>query len=523
MHDHPAQPNQLFLSQDTDSELRLLLQALNSSQSGIIITDNTQPDNPIIFCNEAFETMTGYQRAQIIGHNCRFLQGDDRDQAERDILKNSIKAGEDCKVEIRNYRQDGALFYNELYVSPVKDAAGNVSYFIGVQNDITRRRRAEETLTAERDRMKLEIIERTRHLRENEEYLASIIETVRESLLVLSPELSVIGVNQYFLKAFKVSQAEVKGKTLFELGSGQWDIPRLKTLLHQVLPTSNPVLDFEVEHDFPYIGKRTMLLNAYRVELEGAYKDRILLAIEDITERKAIEQRKDDFLSIASHELKTPLTAIKGYIQVAEKLLSKDTNPKLSVVLGKTQRSIDRLNGLISELLDVTRIQSGKVTLQLSSVDFDKLVTDTVDEFRLNSPGRKIEISGQSNSVALIDEGHIAQVINNLLSNATKYSGTDTAISIFIGRVGDFVKFSVTDQGLGIKFEDQKYIFERFFRAQNIQMKYPGMGIGLYICDQIVRNHEGTLWVESKPGEGSTFSFTLPINANDESPKGTGL
>lgn len=101
----------------------------------------------------------------------------------------------------------------------------------------------------------------------------------------------------------------------------QWDIDGLRILLETILPTNNPVLDFEVEHDFPHIGKKTMLLNAHRIELEGDYKDRILLAIEDVTDRRSIEKRKDDFLSIASHELKTPLTAIKGYIQLIRRLM----------------------------------------------------------------------------------------------------------------------------------------------------------------------------------------------------------
>ncbi|MDE3249253.1 MAG: PAS domain-containing protein, partial [Bacteroidota bacterium] len=121
----------------------LLSRALDASLSGIIITDHQQPDNPIIYCNQAFEKITGYTRSEIIGHNCRFLQKEDRDQTARSALRNAVERGEACAVEIRNYRKDGTLFWNELYMSPVKDKAGNIQYFIGVQNDITRRKKAE--------------------------------------------------------------------------------------------------------------------------------------------------------------------------------------------------------------------------------------------------------------------------------------------------------------------------------------------------------------------------------------------
>lgn len=508
--------NPVFAGVSQNQALTLLLKALNSSVSGIIITDNNQPDNPIIFCNDAFEIMCGYKRHEVIGRNCRFLQQDDRAQEARVVLREAVADGIACRVEIRNYKKDGTLFHNELYMSPVKDDKGRIQHFIGVQNDVTRRKKAEESLQSERDGMATQIEDNTRHLRENEQYLASIIETVRESLIVLSPGLDVLSVNEHFLRIFKVSLQQTKGKKLYELGNGQWNIEQLKFLLEQVLPTSNPVLDFEVEHDFPYIGKKLMLLNAYRVELEGKYKDRILLAIEDITDRRAVDTRKDDFLSIASHELKTPLTTIKGYLQVARTLMPAEGHQRLGEVLAKTEKSVERLNGLIAELLDVSRIQSGRVQLQLEPCDFDDLVEETVTEVRETLPGRTILLSGKTGAMPLVDESHLVQVITNLLSNAAKYSPEGTPIQVHIGKVGEYVKFAVTDKGLGIKPEEQKYIFERFFRAQSIQTKYPGMGIGLYICDQIIKNHEGTLWVESTHGEGSTFNFTVPIKSGGE-------
>lgn len=489
----------------------IYLQALNSARSGIIITDNQQPDNPIIYCNTAFENITGYSHNEIIGHNCRFLQSQDRTQPARQIIKDAVKNGEECVLEIRNYKKNGSLFWNELTISPVKDIDGTVTHFIGVQNDITERKRHENEMREEKASVEKKIEERTRELHENEAFLSSIIQTVRESLLVLDADYKVLSANTHFLNSFKVTTEDTIGKILFELGNHQWDIEALKVLLTKILPTNNPVIDFEVEHDFPYIGKKIMLVNAYRVEFEGQYKDRILIAIEDITDKKEVDRRKDDFLSIASHELKTPLTTIKGFIQLLERMVPKNSSEKFVSTLGKVSVYVDRLNNLISELLDTSKIQSGNIEIHKDPFDIDKLVHDTVENLALATPEYKISINSDTKATILGDELQISQVITNLVSNAIKYSPGTDKVDVYCNRVGNFVKVSITDYGMGISHQDQTKIFERFFRARDIQKKFPGMGIGLYICHEIIANHNGTLWVESEIGAGSTFNFTLPI------------
>jgi PAS domain S-box-containing protein len=501
-----------FSQEDFKHDFELLRQALDASITGIILTDNQQPDNPIIFCNTAFEKISGYTRKEIIGHNCRFLQREDRNQKERINLREAIENGTHCVVEIRNYRKNGELFWNELYMSPIKDKNGMVTHFIGIQNDITRRKKAEMDLLHHQQVMEEKIEERTRVIRESEEYLASIYQTVRESLIVLNPQFGVLSVNDHFLKTFKVSMGETQGKILYELGNGQWNIPQLKQLLEDVLPSNNPVENFEVEHDFPHIGKKLMLLNAHRIELEGKYKDRILIAIEDITERREIERRKDDFLSIASHELKTPLTTVKGYVQMMNRFMPENSSDKFKDVVQKTGIYINRLNNLISELLDVSRIQTGNIELHKEPFDFDKMVHETVEGIQAAHKDHQIVIKGNATNSYVGDESHLIQVMNNLLSNAVKYSPESREVLVYLSTVSNYLKVSVIDHGMGISIEDQKRIFERFYRVGDIQQHFPGMGIGLYICEQIIKNHEGTLWVESEKGKGSTFSFTLPLN-----------
>jgi PAS domain S-box-containing protein len=509
----------IYSSGTREKDFELLTQALDASISGIILTDNTQPDNPIVYSNLAFEKISGYSRKEIIGHNCRFLQQDDRGQEARTVLKNAIKNGTECRVEIRNYRKNGELFWNELYMSPVYDESGIVTHFIGVQNDISARKKLEQELRIKEKAMEKQMSEREKRLQESESFLSSIISTVRESLLVLDPDFRVVSANSHFFKTFKVGIEETAGVLLYELGNHQWDIPKLRTLLIEILPTNNPVEDFEVEHDFPHIGKKLMLLNAYRVEHEGQFKDQILLSIEDITDRSEIDRRKDDFLSIASHELKTPLTTIKGYVQALERMAPIESSEKFRSVLLKTSRQVSKLNNLIGELLDVSKIQTGNLELHKEEFDFDKTVEETVEGIQIGSPNHHISIKGKSGAMVSADESHVVQVLNNLIANAIKYAPESKEILVYVSAVSEYVKVSVTDYGMGIGPEDQKRLFERFFRVGEVQHRFPGMGIGLYICDQIIQSHGGTLWVESEKGKGSTFSFTLPIFSESDNGK----
>ena len=504
-----AIPN--FSHDSLEKDFNLFAAVLDATSTGVAITDHLQPDEPIIYCNKSFEVLSGYNRDRIIGHNCRFLQGDDRDQEARKTIREAIKKGVSVNVEIRNYKADGTLFWNDLIMSPVKDSDGNITHFVGIQTDITRRKQAEASLQAEKDKLERRVEERTRNLKENEEYLSSIVQTMRESLIVLDKSLTIVSANPYFYKAFKVTESETVGNNIFELGSGQWDNPGLRKLLEQVLPHNNPFEGFEVDAEFPHIGRKLIMLNAYQIEYEGDYKDRILLALEDVTERRNIERRKDDFLSIASHELKTPLTSIKGYIQIIQRLLPKEAEPKLIEILSKTEHYTDKLNNLITDLLDVSKIQSGKLEFNKELFDFDSMVKDAAEGIQAGNDSHNITISGETGKDCFGDKDRLEQVVNNLLTNAIKYSPESKKVGLHIGQVSNFLKVAITDFGLGIEKKDHKRIFERFYRVDNVQQQYPGMGIGLYVCEQIVKQHGGTLWVESEIGKGSTFNFTVPV------------
>ncbi|PZR28749.1 MAG: PAS domain-containing sensor histidine kinase [Citrobacter freundii] len=510
--DANPQSNQLFLSGPTEKDQSLLLLALDASISGIIITDNHLPDNPIVYCNKAFEKMSGFDKAEIIGRNCRFLQGNDRDQPQITELRDAVRNGKALTVVLRNYRKDGELFWNELYMSPVDGNDGSVRYFIGVQNDVTRRKLAEEEVLDQQAHLEERIEERTRQLSESEEYLNSIIETVRESLLVLDRELNVLSANRSFFRTFEVDEGETVGRKLYDLGNGQWNIPTLRALLEQVLPTNNPVLDFEVQYDFPHIGQKQMLLNAYQVEHQGLYKDRILLAIEDITIRKTAERRKDDFLSVASHELKTPLTVIKGYHDLLLGFDEKDISPRGRRILEKAAKSSDRLHRLVLTLLDVSKIQSGNLELQTESLLLDDVVREAIELFGPTlDKSHEFRVEGQTTHLIPGDRERLLQVMSNLLGNAVKYSPGKPVVKINLSETDTMIKCSVSDLGVGVSKDDQPMLFDRFFRASAHKQLFPGMGMGLFICQQVIAAHHGKIWIEESNHQGTTFSFIIPF------------
>jgi PAS domain S-box-containing protein len=503
------------LSDLKNTDFRLLAAALNASSNGVVITDHRQPDQPIIYCNKAFELLTGYSKKEIIGHNCRFLQAQDRSQESILQIKEALRKGEHCQTLIKNYKKNGRVFWNELMISPVKDASGNITHFVGIQNDVTKRVVAELQMEKQRDQLDEKVRERTNTLEESEAYLSAIVETIRESLVVLDSHFRILSANHNFCDFFNDPEDAILGRDLFEIGFGKWNVPELRELLTKVLPHNNPFEGFELTHDFPIIGRKTIILNARQMTLKGKNQDRILLAIEDITERKTMEYRKEDFINIASHEMRTPLTSIKGNLQLLNKIAQKKGDTDYTRGFLAAGKSVARLERLIFELLDVSKMQSGKVDFNFESVDISTLVAESIAIIQQETPSSKIVVSGLKSQFVEGDYGRLEQVMINLLSNAVKYSPGSSEIKVHISSMSGYCKIAISDQGIGINMKDHKRIFERFYRAEEISEKFPGVGVGLYVCNEIIKEHNGTLWVESEAGKGSTFSFTIPVAKNE--------
>jgi PAS domain S-box-containing protein len=259
-----------------------------------------------------------------------------------------------------------------------------------------------------------------------------------------------------------------------------------------------------------------------KLPLAEVLAERAALAIENaklytdqVEARRKVEdlsRLKDEFLSIASHELRTPVTSIKGYTQLAKTLIRENDLATSEEYLDIALDQIDRMSRLILELLDVSRIETGRLQIRRESIAWPNFVRDVVHRHHTAFSDRhfKVDVDGDER-VVNGDRDRLEQVLGNLLENAVKYSPEGSDISVDVDDRGDHVVTAVSDRGMGIPADELGQVFERFHRGRHVSStNYGGLGLGLYITKQIVERHGGQIWVESHEGQGTTFYFSLP-------------
>ncbi|MDO7744012.1 MAG: PAS domain-containing sensor histidine kinase, partial [Pedobacter sp.] len=230
----------------------------------------------------------------------------------------------------------------------------------------------------------------------------------------------------------------------------------------------------------------------------------------DITEQKENEQRKNDFIGIVSHELKTPLTSMSGYLQMLTRIAEKDGNKVQVNTLDKARNQVTKMTKLINSFLDVTRLEAGNIHIEYKEFDIADLVREAEEEAIATISTHPVIFAPVVSTIVNADRDKIGQVIANLINNAVKYSPLGTPINVACLTVDGMARISVKDEGMGIAADDQKRLFDRFYRVENKQMdKISGFGIGLYLCAEIIRLHNGKIWVESGTSKGSIFYFAI--------------
>jgi two-component system CheB/CheR fusion protein len=483
---------------------------------------------------------------------------------------------------------------------------------------------------------------RNAELKEASDYAKAIVETMHESLIMLTSDLRVKNANKGFYQTFHVTPEETEGLYLFELSNRQWDIPELHRQLKMVQSRDIPFLNFELTHTFPSVGKKSMLLNAHKLSVKEGSESMILLAIQDLTERKAMEEilksneerfrlliqnasdiitvfdqdgtikyessavesilgytpgervgrnismdpiihpddreaiiallkiaianpreniygefrlrhkngsyraieaifrnllkdpkingiianyrdiserkvlesQKDEFIGIASHELKTPVTSIKAYTEVLEDLFGKSGDKSSADLLHKLNVQVDRLGTLIVDLLDFTRIEGGSLKFREEDYEINDLIREIADDIQHTTP-LSIVLKLQKAVKLRGDRFRTGQVISNLLSNAIKYSAKSKRIIVSTKIENQQIIVSVEDFGIGIEENLLEKVFSRFFRiTESSKNTFPGLGLGLYIASEFIKRQGGKIWVKSNKGKGSTFSFSLPVRKN---------
>ncbi len=279
-------------------------------------------------------------------------------------------------------------------------------------------------------------------------------------------------------------------------------------------------MDEEAVDELEVVGTPPRLLSRY----SGPVRDetgRLLGRIEvysDVTEARAAERLKDEFLSLAAHELKTPITSLKAYAQLLRRKPIEQASPKLLTnALVTIDRQATQLTLLVNDLLDVSRVETGHLYLRLEDVDLSRLVRDLVERMTPEGTGHAVVLEAPEEVWVRADPARVEQVVVNLLTNAIKYSPGGGEVKVSVRRQGDEAVVSVSDRGIGIPKDKLPHIFERFYQAHSTERySYGGMGLGLYISREIAQRHGGRLWVESEEGRGSTFYFALKAGGRED-------
>jgi len=364
-------------------------------------------------------------------------------------------------------------------------------------------------------------------------FAQSIVETVRHPLLILDGGLRVREANVAFYRTFRAAEAETEGRLVYELGGGQWDIPRLRALLGEVARDGGAFRDVEVRHDFPHVGVKVMVLDAHRV-LHDDGTPMILLAIEDATDKtlaldalhelnrelddrvsertaqlEAANRELEAFAYSVSHDLRAPLRALDGFSDELLRSYTDRLDDRGQHYLRRLRSGTQRMGQLIDDMLMLSRINRG--AMRREPVDLTALAEGVAAELRGREPDRTVAFVIEPGLSAVGDGALLGVALENLLGNAWKFTSKKPSATIAVGRerYEGAPAFFVRDDGAGFDMAHVSKLFGAFQRLHTLR-EFPGNGVGLATVQRVVHRHGGQVWAEGVPGQGATFHFTLP-------------
>jgi two-component system phosphate regulon sensor histidine kinase PhoR len=355
-------------------------------------------------------------------------------------------------------------------------------------------------------------------LDEERQMLRAVLENMEDGVVILDSELSLLSLNQAARRLLDISNAgEVTGNTLMMVTHQDHEIYQL---LNQALDTGQPAAQL-LERPL-----KIKSLQVTAIPLKQTQHGRVLLILHDLTELHRVEKVRRDFVANISHELRTPLAAIKVMNETVEMILEEDPATARQMI-SRITAEVNRLTGLVKELLNLTTLQSGKLNFEFSRAELEPLVKEVIMALKpladqKNQSLKLVDLPPRLPAV-IMDREKIMIVLRNLVQNAIKYTPEGGAIELkvqfepgppgYSGQAssGEWIKLSVKDNGVGLTREEHQRVFERFYKVDKSRSADSGSGLGLAIAKHVVLGHHGAIWVESEPGKGSTFAFTLPI------------
>ena len=484
--------------QKIEESERLYHELIHSSPSHI--ASYTGEDHIISIANDAILEAWGKGR-EVIGKSVFETVPELRDQGFKEILDTVYKTGKaynafEQPVDLCRNGKIERSYYNLLYY-PQRDSSNNITGIVDISTEVT-------------PQAELNI-----KLKESESHFRKMADLMPGKILNTDTKGNAYYFNRHWLSDTGQSEEDLEGR-----GWQNCIHPDdFGTFIRAWKDSLKSGKEFEMEFRCVkqngeyewHLGRAVPLLNK-----SGKIKFWINSAIE-IQKIKDEEKRKEDFLKMVSHELKTPITSIKGYVQLLLGILKKDKDVPLSSLplkpsLERIDAQIGRLSRLISEMLDLSRLEDNRLVFQNETFSINKFVDETVEDIKHSNTGQDIKVEHKFECNIKADKDRIGQVLINLITNSIKYSTYDQPVEVKVEKgKNNFVKVSVKDHGIGIAENDLQKIFDRFYRVTGEKEDtYAGFGIGLFLSKEIIQRHNGTLSVKSKIGEGSIFSFSLP-------------
>lgn len=472
-------------------------------------------DGVICLANPAWLAVLDYEPADAIGKSIYDFIHPRCIEEYKKVRR--IAINEKCRKDVATtfLTRHGKEVVAEGHVVSTYES-GNPSYTRGVFKNVTSRKIAEKKLE------------------DSEKRLKTFFSSAPDAVIVINQEQEIIEWNPKAEVIFGYAADEVMAKPLADIIIPfQYREAHEKGMQHFLKTGEGPVLNNTIEitalHKNGY--EFYIDLSISNVKMEGTWV--FIAFISDISERKKTEQnlifkeaellqarlleeKKDEFISIASHELRTPLTTIKAYSQILLDLSKEGTYAPFHGYLDKVDQCADKLNALLSELFDVSRIHAGKLSISRTDVAFDAFFTEVVGSMQHIIPTHNIVIEKNESCLAQIDVLRMEQVISNIINNAAKYSPGKKKIIVNSEKNDDTLTISFEDFGIGIPEEKIDKIFERFYRVDQTLRRFSGFGIGLYVSSEIIKQHGGKIWAQSKLGRGSTFYVSIPLSGHKQ-------
>ncbi len=456
-----------------------------------VMTWNTQPDGTCTYLNKQWYDYTGQTPESGLGFGwLKAVHPRDLKKTEQ-ITKVAYEREAPFSLEYRLKGNDGSYRWHLDTGLPKFGNTGVFEGHVGAVIDIHERKTAEEKL------------------RESEEFNRTLLESSPDCVNALDLNGAIISVNNNGRRMMEIENfGDLKGKLWTKLWEGDY----FRAAVAAVEKAKNGGIGHMLGYRTTAKGtpKWWDVLVAPVKDTTGAV-ERLVCVSRDITTLKELEKQKDEFIGIASHELKTPVTSIKGSIQIIDRLFQEKSYEMVDNFLKKADLHVNKLTALINDLLDISKIQAGKLEYNFTDFIAREIITDAVEQVSHQKKNHKITVLGNLDATVYGDKARLEQVVTNLLTNAIKYSPHATEVILNAESDGGSLTVSVTDFGIGIPGEKLSNIFDRFFRVEKSSHQFQGLGLGLFICAEIVKRHGGEITAKSTEGVGSTFSFTIPI------------